>query len=193
VRRYPGGQIVHADRRPAETEEEAKATALEARIRRELGVDAWLAARGSPAALETARKRMDDALLGSALGRLLLVGRQDAAAGITARQHGAGHYFLWLYGANARIRGWPSPNPRTLPPDQIAGFSTHPEDSPQWLADIRGRWTELYGAIVEADRGEGRVFEILKRVLIEDRGCETRAEIGALRTGLNAIDRVRGG
>lgn len=193
VRRYPSGQIVHADRRPRESEEEATATVLDARVRQVLGVDHWLAARGARNALQDARKKVDDPLLGYALGRLLLVGRKDAAGGINQAQHDAGTYFIWLYKANAKVRCWPSPNTRSIGADMVGGgFSTHPEDSDEWVADIKRKWSDMYGLIIEADGRRGEVFEILKRVLIEDLGPQSQKEIGALRVGLNAINRARG-
>jgi hypothetical protein len=191
VRRYPGGQVHHADRVPLESEEDVKATVLEARLRRELGVEAWMAARGTPKGLREARRPMDEPLMGSALGRLLLVGRKNAGDGISQAQHEAGDYFVRLYRARGKLSGWPSPNVRAIDYGAtVGGLSVHPEDSPEWIADIKRRWETMNRAVF--DVGAGEVYEILKRVLIEDRGAETMDELGALRLGLNAINRARG-
>lgn len=193
VERYPSGQIKHSQRQPRESEEEATATALDARVRQVLGVEHWIKARGAQQALTAARKKVDNPLLGYALGRLLVVGRKDPADGINQAQHDAGEHFIRLYRARAKIGGWPSPNVRSIGADMVAGgLSTHPEDSDEWVADIRRRWEQMYGLIMEADGQKGEVFEALKRLLIEDLGPQSVREIGAIRVGLNAINRARG-
>lgn len=191
VERYPSGQIKHSHRQPRESEEDVKATGLDARLRKD--VKAWLALRNKPEALKTARKSVDNPLLGYALGRLLVVGRKDPADGINQAQHDAGEHFIRLYRARAKIGGWPSPNVRSIGADMVAGgLSTHPEDSDEWVADIRRRWEQMYSLIMEADGQRGEVFEALKRLLIEDLGPQSVREIGAIRVGLNAVNRARG-
>lgn len=191
MERYPSGQIKHSQRQPRESEEDVKATGLDARLRKD--VKAWLALRNKPEALKTARKSVDNPLLGYALGRLLVVGRKDPADGINQAQHDAGEHFIRLYRARAKIGGWPSPNVRSIGADMVAGgLSTHPEDSDEWVADIRRRWEQMYSLIMEADGQRGEVFEALKRLLIEDLGPQSVREIGAIRVGLNAINRARG-
>lgn len=186
VRRYESNnRIVRADKRPMESEEDAMATALEARLRRDLGVEAWLAARGSPKAMREARERMNNQLRGYSLGRLLL------SKQITQEQHDAGNYFMWIYTANARFRGWPSPNPRSISADMVGGgFSTHPEDSPEWIADMRRLWEEMFTRIY--DLGVTEVFEAVKRTVMEDMDPSDQGQLGFLRVGLNAINRARG-
>ena len=181
------GSIVRSQRKSEDGP--ANATALEARMRQILGVDAWKAARSTKEALQAACNDMDDPLLGSALGRLLLMGRRDTGEGITKTQYGAGGYFGWLYRANAKVRGWPSPNAKALDYGAAApGFSTHDEDSDEYVTDVKRKWSDLYGTVMEADGRQGKVFEALKRVLLED----LDADVGELRMGLNAINRARG-
>lgn len=192
VRRYPGGQILHADRAPLESEEDVKATVLEARMRRELGIDAWLAARGSPRAMREARQRMDDQFRGYELGKLYLRGKRDAAAGVTKDQHDAGGYFLFLYGIECRRNGTPSPNTAAISYGEARGLSTAPADSEAWIADMRARWLKVYAAIFETQRDCGPIYEALKRVLVEDLPPRNLEEVGALRMGLNAVNRARG-
>jgi hypothetical protein len=190
VRRYTDGSILRADRRPAEDAEDIKATVLEARLRQE--GDEWLSLRGSPKAMREARRRMDDPLRGYALGRLLIKGRKDPASGVTKIQHDAGEYFIRLYRARAKISGWPSPNLRAIDYGAVSGgLSTHPEESPGWVADVKRRWEALNQRIYDMNSGD--VYAVLKRVLIEDRDCEDLQQVGALRMGLNAIDRMMQG
>lgn len=175
------------DRQPPEA---ITATAEEARIRQLLGVDVYLAARRK-GKLGEARKRVSNPLLGYALGRFLYAGEIDQ------KQHDAGAYFLWLYKANAKVRGWPSPNVRAIDYGAIpGGYSTHPEDSDEWARDVKRRWEEAYAAIYDAngDRGKsiGPIMEILKRVLVEDIGPSNAYELGNLRVGLNAVNQARG-
>lgn len=159
-------------------------------MRRELGVDAWLAARGSSRAMREARKRMDEPLRGYALGRLLIKGRKDIALGVTKDQHDAGEYFIWLYQARGRLSGWPSPNIRAIDYGAIkGGLSHHPEDSPEWIADIKRRWEDVNRAIFDLKMGS--VYEVMKRVLIEDQDIPLE-DVGVLRMGLNAVNRARG-
>lgn len=187
VRRYPGGQIRHADRRPAEDAEDVKATVLEARLRHE--GDEWLSLRGSPKAMREARRRMDDPLRGYALGRLLIKGRKDAAKGVTKTQHDAGEYFIRLYRARGKISGWPSPNLKAIDYGAVSGgLSTHAEDSPGWVADVKRRWEVMLQPIYDLNIPD--VYAVLKRVLIEDRDCDNLQQVGSLRMGLNAIDRI---
>lgn len=169
--------------------DDIKSVALEARARQVLGVDEFLKAqrqkRGAEAAL--LKKRMDDPLLGYALGRLRYSGEIDG------KQHDAGSYFIWLWKANARVRGWPSPNVRSIGADMAAsGLSTHPEESDEWIADIKRKWSDTYRFIMGAQRDFGPIFEILKRTIVEDIGPQNAEELGNLKIGLNAINSARG-
>lgn len=191
VERYPSGQIKHSHRR-GESEEEATATALEARVRRLWGVEAWLRLRET-GGLPAAKQAASNPLLGSALGVLFHVGKKHEDIGISAKQYSAGAYFGWLYRANAKVRGWPSPNVRAIDYGAVTGgLSVHPEDSDEYIIDIRRKWSDMYRSIIDADRQAGAVFEILKRVLLENLGPDNIEEIGHLRIGLNAIEKARG-
>lgn len=135
---------------------------------------------------------MDDPLRGYALGRLLIKGRKSAAAGITKAQHDAGEHFVRLYRARGRIGGWPSPNLKAIDYGAVTGgLSTHPEDSPGWVADVKRRWETMLQSIYDLNMPD--VYEVLRRVLIEDRDCENLQQVGSLRMGLNAIDRITQG
>lgn len=200
VGRYPGGQIRHSDRGD-ETPEQVTATALDARMRQILGVDTWLKHKDAGKALKAARNDMANPLLGSALGRLLLAGRDDLANGISQRQYDAGVYFGWLYRNNARVRGWPSPNARGAPVEMTsAGVYNSADLDPELaqtdeekktlnkrIADLKSSWSDMYGALMEADGRRGAVFEAIKRALLED----LDGDVGELKLGLNAIDRIR--
>jgi hypothetical protein len=218
VRRYKDGSIVRSERLPRETEDDTKATALEARLRRELGVEAWLAARGTPKALREARRAMDEPLLSdkNPLGWLLLVGRRDAAAGITQDQYDAGQFFRRLHRLNAVITNPQREHPVAIgadlvgnatevkPADEVSHYEDneldpdravdhrHEQEIRERIAKVKSRWLTLYGFIMEADAQRGEVFSILRKVLIECSPPESMAELGALRTGLNAVNRARG-
>lgn len=187
------GNIASAFER--ETPEQAKAIALEARLRQQWGVETVLKLqrqqRGAEAALSEARRKMDNPLLGYALGRLCYSGEIDR------KQHDAGSYFVWLWKTHARLTGAPSPNVRSIGADMTGGgISCHPEDSDDWANDMKRLWRDTYRYIFDANGDHGRtsgpIFEILKRVLVEDLGPENAAELGALKVGLNAINRARG-
>lgn len=218
VRRYPGGQIHHADRKPAETEEQTMATALEARMRRKLGVAAWYAARGTPKVLKEARNEMKDPLLSeeNPLGQLLLKGRSDPAMGITQAQYEAGQHFRRLHRLNALVTNPQREHPVAIGANLVgSGGTVNPADEVSYYEDneldldravdleherqirdrinkVKSKWRTLYGFIIEADAQRGEVFSILRKVLIECRPPESQDEIGALRMGLNAVNRVRG-
>src|SRR5690606_39807138 len=67
------------------------------------------------------------------------------SADLTPHQYAAGSYFGWLYRANAKVRGWPSPNVQAIDYGaRASGFSIHPEDSDEYVADIKKRWQEMY-------------------------------------------------
>jgi hypothetical protein len=187
VPRDAKGRIAYGHRSVTENPEKVKQTAEEARIRQLLGVDVWQAAKRDERALAEARKRVSNPHLGYALGRFLYANEIDQ------KQHDAGMYFAWLWRANAKVRGWPSPNVRAIDYGAtLAGLSTHPEGSDEWVRDIRRKWEDAYRFILDAQKDFGPVFEILKRTLVEDIGPRNMDELGNLRIGLNAIDRARG-
>lgn len=187
VPRNERGAIAYGHRSQTESPEAVKATAEEARIRHLLGVETWLSERRNEKALAAARKRVSNPLLGYALGRFLYAKEIDQG------QHDAGLYFAWLYQANAKVRGWPSPNIRAIDYSAaLSGFSTHPEASDEWVRDVRRKWEDAYRFILDAQKDFGPVFEILKRTLIEDIGPRNMEELGNLRIGLNAINQARG-
>lgn len=186
VPRYANGAIARGHRSDTEKPEAVTATAEEARIRQLLGVDVFLAAKRDERAMTAARKRIRDPLLGYALGRLRY------AKEIDPRQYDAGMYFAWLWRAHAKVRGLPSPNVKALDYGAAQGLSIHPEDSDEWVADVRRKWADAYRFIFEAQKDFGPVFEILRRTLVEDIGPRNLVEMGNLRIGLNAINRARG-
>jgi hypothetical protein len=187
VPRNEKGAIAYGHRSITERPEAMTATAEEARIRQLLGVEVWLKAQRNEKSLEAARKRVRNPLLGYALGRFLY-GQE-----IDQKQHDAGLYFAWLWRANAKVRGLPSPNAKALDYGAIQmGLSTHPEASDEYVSDIRRKWETTYRFIMEAQGDFGPVFEILKRTLVEDIGPRNAEELGNLRIGLNAINNSRG-
>jgi hypothetical protein len=191
VPRNAKGAIAYGHRSITEQPDAMTATAEEARVRQLLGVEVWVKAQRNEKALEAARKRIRNPLLGYALGRFL------HANEITRDQHDAGMYFLWLWKANAKVRGWPSPNAKALDYGAIqGGCSTHPEDSDGWVKDVRRRWEGAHRFIFDANGDHGRtaspIMEILKRTLVEDIGPQNAYELGNLRVGLNAINQARG-
>lgn len=175
-----------------ESEDAIKATALEARMRQTLGVEEFLdKQRAGRAVLAQAMKKLDNPLLGYALGRMLYT------KGIDQKQHDAGTYFVWVWKTNARLMGSPSPNVKAIDYGaSTGGYSTFPEDSPEWVDDVKKRFRDAQRAIFDANSDHGRtsgpLFEILKRVLVEDRAPANATELGALRVGLNAINKSRG-
>lgn len=195
VGRYPGGQIKHSDRVP---EEPADIVALEARVRQLLSVEKWLECRANPAAMAAARDAVRDRDLGSPLGKLRMLGRDD---GISRKQHSAGVYFAWLVNERNMLRGPPSPNVQavnygcaptpTLEPVEPVSFSEHEKGTEEWEKDVLRRYERMYGAIIQADRHGGKIFEILRSTLIVE-AMPKEDELGDLRMGLNAIDRARG-
>lgn len=190
VNRYPSGEIVKSEQIH---DDPPNLTVLTARVRRLWGVEAYEVLKTDKNALEARLKAVDDRLLGTSLGRLAHLGKTKPENGISPRQFGAGSYFGWLYRVNAKLRGWPSPNPRALDYGaSSAGFSVNPEDSPEWIDEVKSRWGDMYREIIDADGRRGRVFEILKRVLLEDLDLGSVAELGDLRLGLNAICRAKG-
>ncbi|MEZ0171040.1 hypothetical protein [Microvirga sp. TS319] len=187
VPRNVKGAIAYGHRSATEDSDAVRRTAEEARIRQLWGVDVWLKERRSEKTLAEARKRAGDPLLGYALGRFLY------AREIDQKQHDAGMYFAWLWKANAKIRGWPSPNVKALDYDaSFPGLSTYPESSDAYVAEIRRKWGDTYRYILQAQQDFGPVFEILKRTLLEDVGPRNASELGNLRIGLNAINQARG-
>lgn len=187
VPRNAKGAIAYGHRSITEQPDAMMATAEEARIRQLLGVDVWQKAQRNERALEAARKRVRNPLLGYALGRFM------HANEITRDQHDAGLYFLWLYSAHAKIMGLPSPNAKALDYGAVqGGLSTHPESSEEYVRDIRRKWEKAYKFILQAQEDFSPVFEILKRTLVEDIGPQNGYELGNLRIGLNAINQARG-
>lgn len=176
-----------------ESEDAIKATALEARMRQTLGVEEWQdRKRGGQAALAAAMKKLDNPLLGYALGRMLYT------KGIDQKQHDAGSYFVWIWKTNARLTGAPSPNVKAIDYGATTGgYSTYAEDSPEWVDDIKKRFREAQRAIYEADDDKfghraGARMEVLKRILVEDKAPANATELGTLRISLNAINQSRG-
>lgn len=183
VPRDSKGRIAYGHDR--EKPEDAKAVALDARIRNMLGVDAWLKLRDDGKALKEQRRKVDKDLLGYALGRLYYTEQ------ITEAQHDAGRYFIGVYLANARIRGWPSPNIRSPGAEMVAkGMSCHAEDTDEWVFEMRRKFQDITRAIY--DMRQEDVFEGLKRALIEDLDPINPDALGALKAGLNEIARIRG-
>jgi hypothetical protein len=165
------------------------ATAEEARIRQLLGVEAWIKASRNDNTMLEARKRVSNPLLGSALGRFLFSKEIDQA------QYDAGIWFAEIYRDWSILRGLPSPNMKALDYGAIPGRSTSAELEEDRVKGIRGKWEKAMKAIFNAhgDNGltTGPVYEILKRVLVEDIGPQNAYELGNLRVGLNAIAKTR--
>jgi hypothetical protein len=169
--------------------EAIKAVAEEARIRQLLGVDVYIAEKRR-GRLEEARKRVSNPLLGSALGRFL------HGEEIDRDQYEAGLWFAEIYRDMAIVRGWPIPNLKALDYGALPGRSTASDKSPEWVARRRKQWEGAMAAIYHANGDQGRstgpIFEILKRVIVEDIGPSNAYELGNLRVGLNAINQARG-
>jgi hypothetical protein len=168
-----------------ETVDEARSTVLEARLRQFWGVDRWLRDRHNKSAVEEAKRQMSNPLFGYALGRLLYSREVDQ------KQHDAGEWFIAIYRANARFRGWPDPNPKSIGGEMVSrGISCHPDDSPEWQRDMRRRFEDAYREIMDAAKDHGeKVYEDLRRVLIEDL---PPSDPGLVRVGLNAVNKARG-
>ena len=188
VNRLKNGHIKRAD---YQKQEPADIVALEARMRQLWGVERYLELKGNPAAMEAARKTLNEQDLGSALGRLRKAGPGE---GISKTQYEAAGYFGWLYREFwTRKHGSPPPNPRALDYGAApSGISTHPEDSDEYIADIERKFRACHGAILSVGSRMCNVFEAMKRLLVEDI-MPTEDEIGDIRLALNAIDRARGG
>ncbi|MEV5407106.1 hypothetical protein AB0L20_31815, partial [Streptomyces albidoflavus] len=126
--------------------------------------------------------------------------------GISKSQYAAGTYFGGLYRAAGKVKGWRVPNIRSIGGETVSsGFysddeldldrATSPEHARQIqdrIDEVKRNWADMYRAIMDADRNGGDVFEALKRTLLEDLDPRSQAEIGSLRTGLNAINHMRG-
>jgi hypothetical protein len=157
------------------------------------GVLKWRAekaqAEGNEKAYLEALKAMDDVYRGYALGRLVVIGRLDRASGITEEQHDAGAWFCKILSAMARIEDAPSISPKSPAASVVSGsVSNYLEDSPEWREDIKRRFREVQGHIFRADRETDPIFTALVCVLREDRDI-LPGDVGALRIGLNAIDK----
>jgi hypothetical protein len=59
------------------------------------------------------------------------------------------------------------------------------------ISKVKEIWRGLYATIIEVDNREGRVFSALTRIILEDRDLDDNEAVGALRVGLNAINRFR--
>lgn len=179
-------------------------------MRQVLGVDEWLARRDQKEAMKAAKSKVDNPLLApdNPLGRLLYVGRTDKASGISRLQYSAGAYFGWLYRSMRKIRWGHVPEPKAVTLEMAGGngrYYTEDEldldhaSTPEQEQAIRDRikeveqlWSEMYRAIMDADDRKGKVFAILRKVLIDCSYPRSQEEIGDLRTGLNAINKARG-
>ena len=141
-----------------ERPEDVKRTVLEARYRHQNGVTQWQIAKAkaekNARAYQEALKAMDDAYRGYALGKLVIVGRLDDAAGITEEQHEAGVWFAnILKHMAAKVWDSQSMTPKSIAADMVTGgISHHPEDSPEWIEDLKQRFRDVQAYVYRADR-----------------------------------------
>lgn len=177
VDRYPGGQIVHAQRQPkAEKPEKIMAVVL----------------------AQPHRRGERSQLAGFAFGRLRLGGmideRQYRAAEIFTKR--ASRYMTHITCTNPRF---PNPLANMVKLDledqkaqererPVADFTIRdePHDEVSRIASIRSDYAELQDALADA----GMHFEgnaVLSRVCIMDRDIEGHAAMGAFRRALNVI------
>lgn len=162
VRRYPGGRIVHGDRRPAETPEEKRATVIAYRSRHYPGLDP------------------ESQYTGYELGRLFLRSEIDE------RQRDAGESWARLVVRFARTMGYPTPTPRSVELEEGRGLLCLPEPDPDHILKLRRAYADAFAAIA----GAGRHVQVAcKAVCIED--ADTRGwpphTMAALRSGLTRL------
>lgn len=128
VRRYPSGQIHHADRKPAETEQQIKAVVIAYRAKNNPDID--------PASQYA----------GYELGRLFL--REI----IDERQRDAGERWARLVTRFARTMGYPVPTPKSVEMEEGRGVSCAPEPDPDRIMALRRDYADAFAMLSDAGR-----------------------------------------
>ena len=176
VARYPGGQIVHADRRKQEA---PTAVALAVR-RRRYGANACL-----------------DPHWGYELGRLLqqwLQSGKTSGVGINQRQHDAGQKWAETCWRLARLEGFAAPVPRCLNLDGLGGVERGEPTDPDALdayrksvAEARRAYADTFAALRGAPHS--RAAHACREVCLRDTETDNwpPSMMQALREGLNAL------
>jgi len=125
-----------------------------------------------------------DPLYGYSLGRLRVAGMGDKGDGITQEQHDAGMKWMQLHVRYCHYQGFASPNLQSPAMQMVArGLTCAPDPDEDVILKVRRQWADAYEAI----NRYGNHFELLKRVIIEDRDPTNMLELGALRIALNAL------
>jgi hypothetical protein len=171
VLRYPGGQVVHVERRRIETADAIKATVLAHRRRHHPDVR---------------KKDLERALTGYELGRLFLRG------GIGERQRRAGETWASLVCQFARAMGYPALTPGSVRLAEGKGLSCEPEADPERVARLRRDYADACRCLADAGRTlrETRLIQAAcKEVCLLD--TDTRSwpphMLDALGRGLNEL------
>jgi hypothetical protein len=170
-----------------------KSVALEARVRRALGVDAWKDIRDTPKRLKALREKLDDSDYGSALGLLVLAERQEPGRGITRDQYDYGVKWATLHCRYSRLMGFASVTPKSPGIALIAketGDGAEPDE--EVIMAVRRQWADCFRELQDVSIGHGKPspYDMLFRVCLEDVDPVAPTELGNLRIALNALRRV---
>lgn len=168
VGRYPSGSIIHLDRKPAETEEQILATAT-----------------AQPHRKPYSDKR--SAMAGHAAGRLFLAGAEN---GLSKGQFQTLETYTRLNIRHMRLVTGTMPRWPSMMAERIAaGVVNSPDPDDDNIYELRRQWEDAQCAIMDAGDYQAGV-RILMAVGVMDRDVTTMAELGALRTALNALQRL---
>jgi len=185
VDRYPGGQIVHRDRKPRETQEEAMAT-VRAQPHRSGFYDVLRAGKAASSFGADPEK-----LIGSALGRLYLSSK------VQRHQYEAGVRYAENMARDRATIGLPPVNAQAMRYGDSGGVS-RADVSSKVAQEAAERMTRARAVLLAVgDECKGDVVRpgiVVRQVTLEERDDVTLSEheIGALRLGLNALARLYG-
>lgn len=141
----------------------------------------------------------ENPLAGHALGRLRLLhqphGLQDPCS-VSPEQYAAGERYAVIAARHAAIMGYAIGSPRAAAFGLCAdGMSCEQEPDETVILSVRREFADCYRTLMDAGRaiGQGtKVALVTYDICLDRRGFEslTRADIGNLKVGLNALARL---
>ena len=174
----------------AEKPDAVTQTAEEARIRKLMGVETWIAAKDDPKAMRKARSKVASGLAGYPLGLLRLQDMQDVGTGISQDQHDDGMRYGAMRVRHSRIMGFAPLSPKTPALALVAketGDGSQADD--ETVMKIRREYADAYSALADYSKGYDRPtpMQILEAVVLHDFMPRTPSELGNLRVALNVL------